>query len=415
MRNLLLIARREYLEQVRKRAFMLSTILVPVLFGLIVSFSIFSGRSLNTAKHLAIASTDSTLAAEVRTQMLEDKGEKSQIEANNAATAADRQELVDRVRDKSLDGFLWIDCDASGGTKAAYESVASGDMVIAEKLSSALNHVLVRRRLAARHIDGGDVDALLKNVAVDTRQVNTEGKEVKTNFLTTFLKGYLMAILLMMTSMMYGMNVGRSIIQEKTSRIYEVVLAIAKPEDILAGKMIGAGAVGLTQIAIWAFGGTLVAGSAMAASLMSGDLSLRFSWVEVVLFAVYYLLGYLLTSSIFAGLAATCETEQELQIFAPVITVPVALSFALIMVVINNPSSWIAVASSLFPLTAPVVMMFRMGSQMPPVWQVAASIGLMVASIWAAVWFSAKLYRVGILMYGKRATLPEILRWLRYS
>jgi ABC-2 type transport system permease protein len=126
-------------------------------------------------------------------------------------------------------------------------------------------------------------------------------------------------------------------------------------------------------------------------------------------------LGYLLNAAMFAGMAATCETEQELQMYAPVTTVPVALSFVLLMPVISNPNSVLSIAASLFPLTAPVIMMFRMGSAMPPAWQFVASIALMIASIWAALKISSKLYRVGILMYGKRATLPEILRWLRVS
>ncbi|MGB8260811.1 MAG: ABC transporter permease [Terracidiphilus sp.] len=415
MRNIYLVARREYLEQVRKRAFLLSTILVPVFFGVIIAVSVLSGRGLNTSKHLVVASTQSGLASEVRDQLMEDKNEKSQVEAMNAASAGDRSALAQRVRDKAIDGFLWIDSSPDGQPRALYESLSSGDFATAEKLREALNRVLTRQRLVARKIDASEVDSLLKGVPMETQQIDTEGKEVKSNFLTSFFKGYLMAILLMMTTMMYGMNVARSIIQEKTSRIYEVILAIAKPGDILAGKLVGAGAVGLTQIAIWAFAGMALAGTAAAGSMMSGNLSLHFSWEEGILFPVYYLLGYLLTSSIFAGLAASCETEQELQMFAPVISVPVALSFSLILVVINNPSGWISVAASLFPLTAPIIMMFRMGSQMPPAWQFAASIALMVVCIWASLWISAKLYRVGILMYGKRATLPEILRWLRYN
>jgi ABC-2 type transport system permease protein len=134
-----------------------------------------------------------------------------------------------------------------------------------------------------------------------------------------------------------------------------------------------------------------------------------------VLFPLYFVLGYLLNASLFAGLAATCETEQELQMYTPLAALPVWLSFALIVLVVNNPDSWVSVAASLFPATSPIIMMLRMGSQMPPMWQFAASIAILILSIWATLWFSSRLYRVGILMYGKRATLPEIFRWLRYS
>jgi ABC-2 type transport system permease protein len=259
------------------------------------------------------------------------------------------------------------------------------------------------------------VDALLKKIEIETKQVNTEGREVKSNAMTSFFKGYLMAILLLMTTMIYGLNVARSVIQEKTSRIFEVMLAIAKPGDMLAGKLIGTGLVGLTQIGIWAVVGGAIAGSALAGPILSGSLSIQFSWAEGILFPIYFVLGYLLNASLFAGLAATCETEQELQMFTPLAALPTWISFGMIMIVVNNPNSLLSIGASLFPATAPIIMMLRMGSQTPPLWQFAASIGLMLLSIWGTLWFSSRLYRIGILMYGKRATLPEILRWLRYS
>jgi ABC-2 type transport system permease protein len=296
-----------------------------------------------------------------------------------------------------------------------YESRSSGDFITDERLESALNHALVRARLTGRGIEAANVDALLKNVTIETKQINKNGMEVKSNAMTSFYKGYLMAFLLSMTTLIYGMNVARSIIQEKTSRIFEVILAIARPSDMLAGKLIGVGAVGLTQITIWTVAAAAVAGSALAGPILSGTLSIHFSWVEGAFFPVYFVLGYLLYASLFAGLAATCETEQELQMYTPLAALPVWLSFALIVMVVNDPDSLVSLAASLFPPTAPIIMMLRMGSQMPPAWQFAASIVLLILSIWAVLWLSSRLYRVGILMYGKRATLPELLRWLRYS
>jgi ABC-2 type transport system permease protein len=175
------------------------------------------------------------------------------------------------------------------------------------------------------------------------------------------------------------------------------------------------GAVGMTQIGIWLVAGAAILASPIAAAAMSGDFEIHFSWIEVVLFPIYFLLGYLLYSSLFAGLAATCETEQELQMYMPLAAMPTWLSFAMIVLIMNDSNSVWSVAASLFPPTAPIVMFLRMASQIPPAWQFAVSIGLMILSIWAVLWMSSRLYRVGILMYGKRATLPELLRWLRYS
>ena len=151
------------------------------------------------------------------------------------------------------------------------------------------------------------------------------------------------------------MNVARSIIQEKTSRIFEVMLATAKPGDLLAGKLIGVGAVGLTQIGIWVVLGAGLATTALAGPIMSGQLAVHFSWVEGILFPVYFVLGYLLYASLFAGLAASCETEQELQMYTPLAALPIWLSFSLIWLVINDPNSVWSIAASLFPATAPIV------------------------------------------------------------
>jgi ABC-2 type transport system permease protein len=414
MHNLLLIARREYLEQIRGRAFRITTILVPTLFVALIGVMVLAGRGANGARHIVIASNNAFLAGAVCDQLEAHNDSRSQVDVQAPVTAADRSALVDKVRIKAIDGFLWIDAPAGQLATAVYESQSSGDFITSAKLGEALNQAIVRRRLAASGVQAGNLDALLREVKIDTRQVNRQGKEVKSNAMSSFWKGYAMAILLSMTTMIYGMNVARSIIQEKSSRIFEVMLATAKPTDLLAGKLIGVGAVGLTQIAIWVVAAVAIGGS-IAAPMLSGRLDLHFSWIEGVLFPVYFVLGYLLYASLFAGLAASCETEQELQMYTPLAALPIWLSFALIILVVNNPDSLLSVGASLFPATAPIIMMLRMGSLMPPSWQFCASIAIMIVSIWGVLWVSSRLYRVGILMYGKRATLPELVRWLRHS
>ena len=414
MRNIVLVARREYLEQIRGRAFRVSTILVPVLFAVIIGVAFLSGRGSGVGKHVIVAAPSVSLAEGIRSQIANDKDAKTSVDIVAPAATADRPGLVAKVNSKAVDGLLWIET-ANGSTTATYTSQSSGDIVITGRLESALNHALAMERMTARGMKPAEVDALLKDVKVDTLQVDKEGKEVKSSGFGSYFKGYIMALLLSMTTMIYGMNVARSIIQEKTSRIFEVMLAITKPSDMLAGKLIGVGAVGLTQIAIWVLVGALIAAYPAAMATLSGTLSIHVSWVEGILFPVYFVLGYLLYASLFAGLAASCETEQELQMYTPLAALPIWLSFSLIWLVINDPNSVWSVAASLFPATAPIIMMLRLGSQVPPAWQFVASIGIMIASIWIVLWISSRLYRVGILMYGKRATLPELLRWLRYS
>jgi ABC-2 type transport system permease protein len=415
MRNILLVAKREYLEQIRGRAFRLTTILVPALFVLVVGVGYLSSIGLGSNKHVAIASDDALLANQIRSQMLAEKEAKLTVDVVSPVSAADRAALLDKVKSKELDGFLTIETPVSGLPTPTYTSQSAGDFTTTGRLKSAINNAITNEKLMQGGMKQADADELDKGVKLATYQVRKDGTVVKSNAVISFYKGYVMAILLSMTTVMYGLNVARSIIQEKTSRIFEVMLAIAKPGDMLAGKLIGVGLVGLTQILIWVFAAGAIVGSAFAAPILSGDYAVHFSWVEGILFPVYFVLGYFLYSSLFAGLAATCETEQELQMYTPLAAVPIWLSFAMIMLIINDSNSVWSVAASFFPPCAPIIMFLRMGAQIPPMWQFAVSILLMILSIWGVLAVSSRLYRVGILMYGKRATLPEILRWLRYS
>jgi ABC-2 type transport system permease protein len=390
-------------------------LLLPMVFVVIFGIGYLSTLTLGSGKHLAIVSDNAGLAEQVRTRLTRRKESETTVDVAAPATAADRAGFLQRLRLKEIDGLIEIDSQAGGLPKVNYTSRSAGDFISTTRMESSVNDGLVKARLVATGTPQDDADRLVKGIDIQTFQIKADGSIVKSNATASFYKGYFMAILLSMTTIVYGLNVARSIIQEKTSRIFEVMLSIAKPSDMLAGKLIGVGAVGLTQVLIWLVAGGVILATPLAAAQLTGNLAIHFSWVEAVLFPVYFMLGYFLYSSLFAGLAATCETEQELQMFTPLAAMPVWLSFALILLIANDSNSFWSIAASFFPPCAPIVMFLRMGSQIPPAWQFAVSISLMVLSIWGLLWFSSKLYRVGILMYGKRATFPEVLRWLRYS
>jgi ABC-2 type transport system permease protein len=415
MRDMWLIAKREYLEQIRGKAFKVTTILIPAVFAGLIAIMVFAGKNSGVGRHIAVAAENQALAAMVRDQLLADKDARMTVDVVSPAPESERQVLIDKVGSKELDGFLWLAGPADGPVIASYDSRSSGDFVTEGRLTDAVNHALVEQRLGARGLAQHDIESLTKRIEVATFRIEN-GKETASSAMNSFWAAYAMAFLLMFTVILYGMNVGRSVIQEKASRIFEVMLATVKPGDMLAGKLIGIGAVGLTQLAIWGVAGGLFATSAIAEKLMSGGgFKLDISIPEIILFAVYFLLGYALYSTLFAGLAATCDTEQELQQYSPLAAVPAWLSFGLITYIVSNPNSIWSVAISLFPPCAPITMFLRMAAQFPPVWQIAASLGLLALSVYIVLWFSSRVYRIGILMYGKRATLPEILRWLRYS
>jgi ABC-2 type transport system permease protein len=285
------------------------------------------------------------------------------------------------------------------------------------RLQDAINHGFLNLRLEQQGVPAQKIEALAKPVHLDTLQIAGNQKTSKSQGMTPFFKAMFMTFLMTMPILLYGMDMARSIVEEKSSRIFEVMLAVARPDDLLTGKLLGVGAVGLTQILIWIGAAVLLSGTALMASLVSGNVSLHFTWLEAILFPVYFLLGFFFYSAFFSGLAATCETAQDLQMYMGLVILPTWTSFAILPFLLNNPSSPWVVAASLFPPTAAFLMVPRLGMMAAPYpyWQIALSIALLILSIWGVIWFASRLYRIGILMYGKRATLPEILRWLRYS
>jgi len=415
MNNIFLIAKREYLEKIRGRAFKISTVLVPVLAIALQGVGYLTHRTAKSGDRVAIAAQDPVLAAEVRRQILDDMDAKSTVDVVAPATRQDRDVLLKLVQTKAIDGVLVIDTSSAGDTTATYTSQSPGPFTNYTRMKSALNRALANERMIARGMKPSDADAVLQSVSIETVQVDRAGKTLKNTGMAPFNKSIILAFLLTMPIILYGMDMARSIIEEKSSRIFEVMMAVTRPEEMLAGKLIGVGGAGLTQIAIWVVAVGILTGSVLAASMVTGSLAIHFSWVEGVLFPVYFVLGFLFYSSFFSGLAATCETAQDLQMYTPLIILPVWISLGVLPYLLNHPGSVWSVAITLFPFTSPFVMIPRMGIETVPLWQLAASIVLLALSIWAALWFSSRLCRVGVLMYGKRATLPEIVRWLRYS
>jgi ABC-2 type transport system permease protein len=415
MRNIFLIAKREYLEQIRGRAFIVSTVLVPLLIVVLLGWSSITNRNASAGRHIAIASDSAPLANAIRRQLLDDKSAKYTIDVIAPASQQDRAALKNKVQSKTIDGIFAIDTSSSERISASYTSLSSGGFVYLSAMKSALNRAVANQRLVASGVKQADIDAALKSISIDTFQLNKEGKIGESKGASPLYKSLLMIMLLSMPIMLYGLDMARAIIEEKTSRIFEVMLSVARADDLLAGKMAGVGAVALTQILIWTLAAALLLGSALATSAFTGDFSLHFSWLEGVLFPVYFVLGFALFSAMFSGLAATCETSQDLQKFMPLAIVPLYLSFGLLFVLLKDPNSVWSVAATLCPFTAPYIVLPRMGMTVVPYWQLGTSILLLILTIWAVLWFSSRLYRVGILMYGKRATLPELVRWLRYS
>ncbi|MGH9560969.1 MAG: ABC transporter permease [Terracidiphilus sp.] len=413
MRNVLLIAKREYLEQVRGRSFRFSTVLVPLLVAMLIGANFALARHANSGKHIAIAATDPKLANAIQSDLLGDKKAGFTVDVVAPASSAEVAALRDEVRNNAIDGLLTIDSTKADSPKISFLSLSNGDVELVGRLNYTVRTVLARQQLLKDGMSHADIDRLFKEVTIDTLRIDKQDKVVKGSGMATLAMVNVMLLLILMPILLHGMDMARAIIEEKSSRIYEVMLAVVRPEESLTGKLLGTGAVGLTQIVIWAAMGAFASGSVALDSMMGGNLEFHISLSEIVFFAVYFVLGFLLYSAVFSGLGATCETAQDLQMYASLVVIPVWLALFAVMNLIHHPGSPWNLASSLFPVTSPFVMVPRLSIEAVPMWQTAASLAILVLSIWIALRLSARLYRVGILMYGKRATLPEILRWLR--
>ena len=410
LKNVFLIARREYLERVRAKSFLVMTVLIPTLMGTILYFMGMMGSSMGSGQHIAVITSDTKFAGDLQTEFGDVPGAKKPVvDLYSPAEPGVRGRLDGELKSKgsNLDGYLVATPGAGAGARPSLEWVpkVQSDVITRSRVADAARAALTREQLTGSGMSAAQVDALLKPVELES----AGGKGDHAG--AAVASAYGMYFLMYFVILFYGMNVARSIIEEKTSRVFEVLLATIKPSEMLAGKVIGVGAVGLTQVGIWialAIGG-------LKFGTMGAGLQVLPSPGQTVLFLVFFVLGYLLYSSIAAALGAMTNSEQELQQMQIFLMLPLIVSSLVIWIVITNPDGAISKGFSFFPFTTPLIMYSRVIVGHPGWLQIVGSIAELVVTIAIVLWLASRIYRVGILMYGKKPNLPEIVRWLRYS
>jgi len=404
--NAYLIARREYVSRVRTKGFIIATVLIPVLMGGLMYGSEVLASSAKTSSHIAVASSDKRFANDLKQELQTGEDEAMQVDLADPVPAA-RAALDEALQDKhsTLAGYLWATPASRPDAlpKFTYKARSAGDISTKTALEGAISRVLMRERLMMRGLSAAEIDSMTEKVTVDTSETG--------NTTAAFFAAYAMFFLMYMVIMLYAMNTARSIIEEKASRVFEVMLASVTPEQMLAGKILGVGSVGVTQVGIW-----MVASYALSTliSLASGGHALL-TGAQIAYFVAYFVFAFFLYSSIAAALGAMTNSEQELQQLNMFLVMPLAFCMVMVFAIIRQPNSRLAEIVSLIPFCSPLLMNFRLSLTEVPVWQVALSFVLMSVTIAAILWVSARIYRVGILMYGKKPSVPEILRWLKYS
>jgi ABC-2 type transport system permease protein len=438
LRNTWLVIKREYLERVRQRSFIVLTLLLPaIMIGAFAIPAKLSSMKNSKIQRLVVVTSTPQFGEIVRQQLLakpndeaivankekdrdkdkdaedeDNPGRDYAIEVNSSATEAERSALRGRVNSGDIDGFLWLSDDAVADRKVTYYGRESGGFMEKSWLKDQLDRAILLQELGQRGVGGTQAEQMLKPVKLETMRLEG-GKETKANDKGMFFAIFAMVMLLYTAVIFYGVSVMRAVLEEKNSRVMEVLLSSATSTELMAGKLIGVGAVGLTQIAIWIVMAATYALPALAANASTGEIHI--APLTLAAFALFFLLGYLLFSSIYAAIGAVITSEQEGQQMQFIIILPLIISVFMMGPVMHAPDSPVAVWTSMVPFFSPVLMYLRIAVQPPPVWQIALSLALLVGTIAGILVLCARIYRIGILMYGKRPTLPEIVKWLKYA
>lgn len=432
-----LVIRREYVERVRTKAFIFSTLLIPVFLGAMLFIPMLLAR-LSPAKPLHIAvvdetgslyeAVDSALATNPDDDFLkpgrggrrgtgqDEKIRRYQLEEVKVAPEGKEaavKELSKKVSNETLDAYLVLPADILSGTsEPTYYGRTVSEFEGLRRIERALTDVLVARRLSSEGIDPSKAKELTKRVDLQTIKIGAEGQQSKKGFVEEWLVTMSYVMLLYMNLILYGSALARSLIEEKMSRVVEVLLSSVKPFELMAGKILGIGAAGLTQFVTWALA-ALVFSIYQSSSRGDAALAGLIDPKSLVFFVLYFILGYFLYAALFCIVGAACTTEHEAQSAQQPVVMLIVIPLLIALVIVRQPASTLAIAMSHVPFFSPIVMFMRINILSPPMWEILANLAAILLTIAAVVWVAGRIFRVGILMTGKRATIPELMRWLK--
>ena len=418
------VVRREFVERVRSRWFLISTVLGPVFMIVVTVLPALLAGSGGGARHIALLDEGSgTLADRLVTQL--ETGNQFRVDrvtATEGGAPAAMAELTSRVQANAIEGFLVVSGSTLESGKLEYRGRNVSSIRDVALLQSAARQAVMMERLTRRGVDPAIVQESEARISMTTLRISKRGTTGETSEAAFFL-AYIIGFVMYMAIFLYSVNVMRSVLEEKQTRIIEVLVSSLRPFQLLLGKVVGVGAVGLLQMGIW--------GAAAAALIRYRDVVFGLFKVPaqqaaliqlpaigtglVAMVLAYFLLGYLLYSAMFAVVGATVSTDseaQQAQMPVVMLLIPGILVFP---AVLNDPAGSLSTVMGLVPFWSPIIMPIRAAAADVPAGEVAASLAVLAVTVVAVVWVAARIYRVGILMYGKRPGFGELVRWARQS
>ena len=419
MREMLIVFQRDFLAHVNTRAFVIGTVLVPILIWamLFLPTAIGSGSS----RTLALVNEAPPSVGEAFTRAITvaprtDWDNRYSIQRDSGSFESRRAALNQRILAGEIDGYVVIPADVLAGAKILYRARSVSSPKVIQELQLAAQRAVQTQRLSESGVAQPAIDILWQRVDVDSVRVTEQG-EKPGSAVSGFLFAYLIAFLIYILVIMYGASILRSVFEEKTNRISEIVVSSVPAGRFLTGKILGVGAVAMLQVAIWAAVVAVLLGLPALSSRMSEEtlslLSIDVGIVAALL--LFFVMGFFLYAAMFAALGAAVTSEQEAQSLQGLLFLPIIVPLMFLGAIINDPSGRAAYLLSLIPFTSPVAMPMRLATSPVPAAELLTA-GLALAATLAAVtWAAGKIYRIGILSTGKRPSLAELYRWVRAS
>jgi ABC-2 type transport system permease protein len=410
------IVKREYVERVRTKAFVIGTLLAPLLMGAMTIVPVMVARQSGKPLRVAVLDRSGRLGPAVENALRTARFDgKIRFELRPGGDASGMREaaLKEAVLGDQLDGYLEIPEDVLGTSSARYYGRNVSNRIDLRTMELAVSETVVTARLAGQGLDPATVKDLTKDLDLKTIQLSESGEREDRGG-TARMLAFVMLAILYVGILMWGQAVMTSVIEEKTSRVVEVMSAGVAPTVLLAGKLLGVGGAGLTQFLVWSLsllGISLASAGPLASSFEMPEISA----LTLVSFLLFFLLGFLFYAALYAAIGAAVNTVQEAQNLVFPVMLPIIAGFVFFPAVLEAPAGPLAVSLSMIPGVSPLIMFLRIVVLTPPAWQIVLSIALMAAGIVGVLWVSARVYRVGILMYGKKPTFPELMRWVRHA
>ena len=437
MNKIGLIIKREYLTRVRKRSFLIMTFLGPILMAAIYIIPIMLALNSNE-EHLRIAVVDES-------KWFEDRFNNTKEHTFIPMPGQPIDSVKEMVKNGVFDMALYVPpTQLNIPSNAVVYSIRQVPMEVETYISNVMEKEIEDQKLMAQGVDPEIVSAVKTNVNLSVMRMDEKGNEKETFTKVQFTLGILLAMLVYMFIIFFGGQVMQGVSEEKTSRIIEVIISSVKPFQLMMGKIIGVSLVALTQFVMWilltivlyvgfsAFIGIsnpemISSGTVMSQEITSNDImsnesvqsilqivhSIDFGTI-ITTFLIFFVMGYLLYATLYAAIGSLVDNNTDAQQFTLPVTVPLIVAIISSFYIVNNPDSSLSIWLSMIPFTSPISMMVRIPFGVP-IWQIVVSVILLAGTFILMTWIAGKIYRTGILMYGKKLSYKEIFKWLKYK